>query len=69
MSDKIINELEELLHANVVTTEIAKNIREYFHQKKEESHNRLSSIFGILGAILVGLGIILVFAHNWDNLS
>lgn len=69
MSDKITNELEELLHANVVTTETAEKIREYFHQKKEENHNRLSSIFGILGAILVGLGIILVFAHNWDNLS
>ena len=69
MSDKITNELEELLQANVVTTETAEKIREYFHQKKEENHNRLSSIFGILGAILVGLGIILVFAHNWDNLS
>lgn len=69
MSDKITNELEELLEANVVTAETAERIREYFHQKKEENHNRLSSIFGILGAILVGLGIILVFAHNWDNLS
>ena len=69
MSDKIANELEELLQASVVTTETAEKIREYFHQKKEENHNRLSSIFGILGAILVGLGIILVFAHNWDNIS
>jgi uncharacterized membrane protein len=69
MSDKITNELEELLQANVLTTETAEKIREYFHQKKEENHNRLSSIFGILGAILIGLGIILVFAHNWDNLS
>lgn len=25
--------------------------------------------FGILGAVLVGLGIILIVAHNWDNLS
>lgn len=69
MSDKIINELQELITAKVVTTETAEKIREYFHQKKEENHNRLSSAFGILGAILVGLGIILLFAHNWDNLS
>ena len=69
MSDKITNELQELLNAKVVTTETAEKIREYFHQKKEENQNRLSSIFGILGAILIGLGIILVFAHNWDNLS
>ncbi len=26
-------------------------------------------VFGILGAILVGLGIILIIAHNWDDLS
>ena len=69
MSDKITNELQELLNAKVVTAETAEKIRDYFHQKKEENHNRLSSVFGILGAILVGLGIILVFAHNWDNLS
>lgn len=25
--------------------------------------------FGVVGALLVGLGIILIFAHNWDNLS
>ncbi|SHM26619.1 DUF2157 domain-containing protein [Flavobacterium xinjiangense] len=69
MSDKITNELQELLKANVVTEETAKKIRQYFNEKQEGSQNRLSSVFGILGAILVGLGIILVFAHNWDNLS
>lgn len=26
-------------------------------------------VFGILGALLIGGGIILLFAHNWDNLS
>jgi uncharacterized membrane protein len=69
MSDKIKNELQELLHANVVTAETAEKIRDYFHQKEAENQNKLSSVFGILGAILVGLGIILVFAHNWDTLS
>ncbi|MFV8340789.1 DUF2157 domain-containing protein [Flavobacterium sp. XS2P39] len=69
MSDKITNELQELLKANVVTEETAEKIRHYFRQKKEEEQNKISSVFGILGAILVGLGIILVFAHNWDNLS
>jgi uncharacterized membrane protein len=69
MSDKITNELQELLKANVVTEETAEKIRQYFNKKQEGSQNRLSSVFGIVGAILVGLGIILVFAHNWDNLS
>ncbi|WP_426095014.1 DUF2157 domain-containing protein [Flavobacterium sp. DSR2-3-3] len=69
MSDKITNELHELLNAKVVSAETAERIRDYFHQKKKENYNRLFSVFGILGAILVGLGIILVFAHNWDTLS
>ena len=29
----------------------------------------MSIVFGILGSILVGLGIILILAHNWDNLT
>ena len=69
MSDKITNELQELLKANVVTAETAEKIRQYFDKKQEENQNKLSSVFGILGAILVGLGVILVFAHNWDTLS
>jgi uncharacterized membrane protein len=69
MSDKITNELQELLKANVVTAETVEKIRQYFDEKKQGNQNRLSSVFGILGAILVGLGIILVFAHNWDTLS
>ena len=37
---------------------------------KTEIHpNRLFIVFGIFGAILVGLGIILLVAHNWDDLS
>lgn len=69
MSDKITNELQELLKANVVTEETAEKIRKYFDQKEQGNQNKLSSVFGILGAILVGLGVILVFAHNWDTLS
>jgi uncharacterized membrane protein len=69
MSDKITNELQELLKANVLTEETAKKIRQYFQQREDRNQNRTSAVFGILGAILVGLGIILVFAHNWDNLS
>ena len=29
----------------------------------------MSIVFGMLGSILVGLGIILILAHNWDNLT
>lgn len=69
MSDKITNELQELLKAKVVTEETAEKIRQYFHQKGQGNQNKISSVFGILGSLLVGLGIILVFAHNWEHLS
>lgn len=60
--------LLELVNANVISKEEADNIRIYYQQKKEGSSNKLLIVFGILGAILVGLGIILVLAHNWDEL-
>lgn len=60
--------LSELVNANVVSKEAANDIQKYYQQKKEGSSNVLLIVFGVLGAILVGLGIILVLAHNWDNL-
>ncbi|PRX56357.1 DUF2157 domain-containing protein [Flagellimonas meridianipacifica] len=66
----ILKDLEDLVKANVITEDIANNIRSYYQTKSESpSSNRLFVVFGILGAILVGLGIILIIAHNWDELS
>lgn len=62
-------DLSELINAGVITQETARNIEEYYLNKKDSSTNRLFIVFGILGAILVGLGIILIIAHNWDELS
>jgi uncharacterized membrane protein len=44
-------------------------IKQFYQQQSGKSGNRLIVVFGILGAILVGLGIILIIAHNWDDLS
>jgi uncharacterized membrane protein len=60
--------LPELVEANVITPEVAAQITEYYHSKSKAS-NRLVIVFGILGALLTGLGIILIIAHNWDQLS
>ena len=66
----ILNDLEDLVKANIITEDIAKDIRGYYQTKVESpSTNRLFVVFGILGAILVGLGVILIIAHNWDELS
>jgi hypothetical protein len=65
----ILKELDELTKAQVISPESAENIRNYYKSKQEQSGNRLFIVFGILGAILVGLGLILIIAHNWDDLS
>jgi len=66
---KILKDINELVQAGVISNEAAGKIRDYYRDKGELSNNRLFVVFGILGAILVGLGFILIIAHNWDELS
>ncbi|MEQ8472075.1 MAG: DUF2157 domain-containing protein [Marinoscillum sp.] len=61
-------DIKELLEADVIDTEIAARINRYYASKESSSTSRLFLIFGILGAILVGLGVVLIIAHNWDDL-
>lgn len=65
---KIKIELAELITAGILTEEKAGEIRQFYKKDNSASQNRLFVVFGVLGAILVGLGIILILAHNWDNL-
>ena len=65
----IQKDLPELLKAGVINAETANQIQEYYKSKSGSSSNRLFVAFGILGSLLVGLGIILIIAHNWDELS
>lgn len=62
-------DLDELLHAKVISADTATAIQNYYHDKKSASANPMLAIFASLGGILVGLGVILIFAHNWDNFS
>ncbi|WKN43562.1 DUF2157 domain-containing protein [Tunicatimonas pelagia] len=59
-------DLQELREAEVISADTEAQIRQYYRRKSDASGNRLFVVFGILGAILVGLGIILIIAHNWD---
>ena len=65
----MLKDLPELIKAGVITQETAQKIQDYYTNKSGSSANRLFIVFGILGAILIGLGIILIIAHNWDELS
>jgi uncharacterized membrane protein len=65
----IRNDISDLLKAEIITQETADRIHAYYKSKGGSSTNRLFVVFGILGAILIGLGITLIIAHNWDELS
>ena len=65
----ILKDLQNLVEADIITEDIADDIRKFYQNKSSPPSNRLFIVFGILGAILVGLGIILIIAHNWNELS
>jgi uncharacterized membrane protein len=67
MNSKLINELPDLVENDVISQEVASKIEQYFLNKHENTPNRLFAVFGVLGSLLVGLGVILILAHNWDN--
>lgn len=69
MNKSLVKELDDLKDAGIIDQETAARINEYYRGRGESSNNRLFVVFGVLGAILVGLGIILIIAHNWDDLS
>ena len=62
-------DLEELVEAGIIDTSTADKVEVFYSEKSKNTPNRILLAFGILGAVLVGLGIILIVAHNWDNLS
>ena len=60
--------LPELIENNIITREIAQDIVQYFDNKKKLTGNKLIMMFALIGGLLVGLGIILLIAHNWEYL-
>lgn len=66
---KFLNELTELVQQGLINQETADKIAHYYTHKNQNSSQKLLMVFGILGAVLIGLGLILIVAHNWDSLS
>ncbi len=64
---KIKVNLEELVDNNVITQESSNAIQSFYKNSKSTSTTIL--IFGVIGALLIGFGIILIIAHNWDEMS
>jgi len=69
MNSKIQNDIKELVKEQVISQELALKIESYYQSKQIDSPNRLFTVFAVLGSTLVGLGVILILAHNWDDFS
>lgn len=66
----LLNELPNLTRAGVLPVEIEDQIRQHYGDVGRESGRRAVMVFcGILGGLLVGGGITLLLAHNWEELS
>ncbi len=66
----LYQELPGLVEKGVLTQESADKIHQFYGEIKSSSRMGIGLIiFGTIGALLIGLGIISLFAHNWEQLS
>lgn len=66
--DWLQGEIETWIEAKIITAEQAAQIR-LRYQELEKPRPPFSEIISWFGAVLMGLGIILLLAYNWDELS
>jgi uncharacterized membrane protein len=68
-ADRLARELDRWVADGLVSTEQAEAIRaRYAGTARRERRGRLVSAIAIAGAVVVGLGVILFFAANWDGI-
>lgn len=63
------NELPILEQEGVLNADTAERIRSYYQEQTVSGLHWAIVAFAMLGALLIGSGIILLFAHNWEHLS
>jgi uncharacterized membrane protein len=69
MSTPILRALPELVREGLLSEEDAVKINAYYAAQKSPQGQRINIVFGIIGSVLVGMGIILILAHNWDEMN
>ena len=69
MSQPLPKDLDELVHRNIITADTARQIEDYYRHKKTNSSHSFTTVLGLLGSLLIGFGIVLVVAHNWEMLN
>ncbi|MBC7850841.1 MAG: DUF2157 domain-containing protein [Chitinophagaceae bacterium] len=68
MAKQLRDDLPQLIDAGIITPEIAQRIDGWYAQQTKPQTNWLAITLGVFATFLVSLGIILVIAHNWDEL-
>ena len=69
MKIDLLKDLQKLIDEKIIDKSAAERITRYYQSKTQKNPSNLITIFAVIGACLIGLGIILILAHNWDNLS
>src|SRR2546423_1763784 len=66
----LLAELPELVTSAVLSEETADALRQHYSSQPPDAPRRIGFILSaILGSLLVGAGVVLLVAHNWDFLS
>ncbi len=66
----LYGELPGLVSKGILSGDAAVRIRGHYGEVPKTDTSKIAlMIFGILGALLIGGGIILILAHNWDKLG
>src|SRR3954468_7014244 len=66
----LLAELPELITKGVLNRETAEALRQHYSSQPSGEPRRIGFVLSaILGSLLIGAGIVLLVAHNWDFLS
>lgn len=67
---RLYEEVPALLKGGVLSDDAAQKLKAHYGQVQTGSKMQVAlAIFTVVGALCVGLGIILLFAYNWDQFS
>ncbi len=66
----LYQQIPSLVEKGVLQADTAEKLKLHFGEIDEKPNYNIAFLLaGTLGAVLIGGGIILIFAYNWENLS
>jgi uncharacterized membrane protein len=65
----LLQELPELVTGGIIEREAADRLARHYGRQRGSQRNVVVVAIAVLGSLLVGTGIILLLAHNWEQLS